>query len=293
LQRGLAAFLPIVGQSCRKIVQRLVDAKAPGLASLVERLPSDVLSVPESMRTDALIERLGTLHLISRAYRNQERLPNPVKADIRQLVGWPVTRDALLADAETFRVKDRWMVVSTVVELQADKLRRLETWMSRLRDGAAPGFAVLTDFVPVSLGKTAGTYRIGETFEAELAYFHAPAPLRAMIAEQNGTTTTGERWPRPTDDVATAIGRLNDWVALRPWVGETPFAAHGARVILSGASLWLTDNDGTASLPLRGDEDDLASPLVGLEDIDVFGRWDGHFLSLGLAETPLGRWTAS
>jgi hypothetical protein len=293
LQRGLAAFLPIVGAECRKIVPRLVDAKAPGLASLVERLPADVISVPESMRTNALIERLATLHLISRAYRNQDRLPNSIKADVRQVVGWPVTRDALLADAETLRVKDRWMVVSTVAEVQPDKLRRLETWMSRLGNGAAPGFAVLTDFVPVSLGKMANTYRIGETFEAELAYFHAPAPLRAIIAEQNGATTAGEPWPRPADDLATAIGRLNDCVAIRPWVSEIPFAAHGARILESGTSLWLTDSVGTSSLPLRADEEDLVLPLVGLDDIDVFGRWDGHFLSLGLAETPLGRWTAA
>ena len=293
LQRGLAAFLPIVGAQCRKIVQRLVDAKAPGLAALVERLPADVLSVPESMRADTLIERLAALHLISRAYRNQERLPKLVKADVRQLVGWPVTRDALLADAETFRIKDRWMVVATVAEVQPDKLRRMETWMSRLGDGAAPGFAVLTDFVPISIGNMAIPYRIGETFEAELAYFHAPAPLRAIIAEQTGTTTNGERWPRPADDVAAAIGRLNDFVAARPWASEIPFAAHGAKIAESGASLWLTDNDGTSSLPLQADGDDLVLPLVGLDDIDVFGRWDGHFLSLGLAETPLGRWTAT
>jgi hypothetical protein len=293
LQRGLAAFLPIVGAECRKIVPRLVDAKAPGLASLVERLPTDVLSVPESMRADALIERLATLHLISRAYRNQERLPSAVRADVRQVVGWPVTRDALLADAETLRVKDRWMVVSTTMEVQPDKLRRLETWMSRLGDGSAPRFAVLTDFVPISLGMAASTYRIGETFEAELAYFPSPAPLRAIIVEQNGTTTEAESWPQPADDMATAIARLSDCVAARPWASEIPFAAHGGRIFKSDASLWHTDNEGTSSLPLRADQDDLALPLVGLEGIAVFGRWDGHYLSLGLAETPLGRWTAT
>jgi SWIM zinc finger len=293
LQRGLAAFLPIVGAECRKIVPRLVDAKVPGLASRVERLPADVLSVPESMRTDALIERLATLYLISSAYRNQERLPSPVRADVRQLVGWPVTRDALLADAETLRVKDRWMVVSTTMEIQPDKLRRLETWISRLGDGAAPRFAVLTDFVPISLGSAASTYRIGETFEAELAYFPSPARLRAIVVAQNGTATAGERWPRPADDMAIAIERLNDCVAARPWASEIPFAARDARILESDASLWLTDHEGTSSLPLRADPDDLALPLVGLDGIDVFGRWDGHYLSLGLAETPLGRWTAS
>ena len=293
LQTGLAVFMPAAGERCRKIVQRLVDAKASGLANMVERLPGDVLAAPEPSRTDRLIERLALLHLVSSAYRNQDRLSDVIKADIRQLVGWPVTREALLADADAPRVRDRWMVVSTVVEVQADKLRRLETWLSRLGDGEGPRFAVLIDFVPVSLGKAGNTYTTGEAIEAELAFFPSPAPLRAIIAEQIGPTTAGPTWPRPADDVVGAVARLNDILASRPWAGDMPFAAHGARIVASGASLWLTDAAGAISLPVRADEDDVALPLIGIDGIDVFGRWDGHALSLGLAETPLGRWTSS
>jgi len=292
LQSGLAAFMPAAAERCRKIVPRLVDAKAPGLANMVERLPADVLSAPEPSRTDRLIERLAQLHLVSSAYRHQDRLPDTVKADIRQLVGWPVTREALLADPEVLRVRDRWMVVSTVVEVQADKLRRTETWLSRLGEGT-PRFAVLIDFAPVSLGKVGASYTAGEVFEAELAFFRSPAPLRAIIAEQTGSIAAGGRWPSPSDDVAGAVARLNETLAARPWSGEMPFAAHGARIVAAGASLWLTDAAGSTSLPVRTDEDDLALPLTGLDGIDVFGRWDGHMLSLGLAETPLGRWIAA
>jgi hypothetical protein len=184
------------------------------------------------------------------------------------------------------------MVVSTVVEVQADKLRRLETWLSRLGDGTAPRFAVLIDFVPVSLGKSGVTYTAGEVFEAELVYFRSPAPLRAVIAEQTGPTKSGGPWPQPPDDVAAAIGRLRETLASRPWAADMPFAAHGARVVASGPSVWLTDAAGSVSLPVRVDEDDSVLPLIGLDGIDVFGRWDGHVLSLGLCETPLGRWTA-
>lgn len=296
LQSGLAAFAPLVSQHCRKIAQRLVDARASGLAALVERLPADLLSLPERMRNDALIEQLAGLHLIACAYRNQDRLPGALQADIRQLVGWAITREALLVDPEALRVRARWMVVGTVAEVDAAKLRRLETWLSRLGDdGAAPRFAVLIDFVPLSAGKTGNAYTVGEVFEAELAYFPSPAPLRAIVAAQNGGTAMGERWPRPADDVPAALARLNDVLALRPWSGDMPFAARGARVIAAGAggSLWLTDAAATVGLPLRADEDDCALPLANLEDIDVFGRWDGHFLSLALCETSLGRWVGA
>lgn len=291
LQGGLAAFLPAALQRCRKIVPRLVDAKAPGLAGLVERLPAEVLSVPEAQRADALIERLSTLHLIGRAYRNQGRLPPAARADIRQVVGWPVTREALLADPDAPRIKARWMVVGAVVEVQADKLRRFETWLSRLGDGDAPRFALLIDFMPVSLGKATGSYRVGESLEAELVFYPSPAPLRAIVAQQIGPTKSGEHWPQPADDVTAAIARLNETIALRPWSNEVPFAAHGARVVEADASLWLTD--GTSGLPLRADEDDTTLPLVGIDGIGAFGRWDGRALALDLCETPLGRWTAS
>jgi hypothetical protein len=293
LQIGLAAFMPLATERCRKIAQRLVDAKANGIAGFVERLPADLLGLPETMRADALIERMGLLHLIACAYRSQERLPAEIRADIRQLIGWPVTRESLLADAQALRIRDRWMVVATVDAVQADRLRRLETWLSRLGGGDAPSFAVLMDFVPLSVGKAANPHGVGEVFEAELIYFRSPAPLRALIAARNGSPSTGASWPRPADDVANAIIRLNDNLATRPWAGDLPFAAHGARIVASGASFWLTDAMGSAGLPLRADEEGLALPLIGLDEVDAFGRWDGKFLSLDLCETSLGRWIGS
>src|SRR5262249_42167510 len=196
------------------------------------------------------------------------------------------TREALLADAEALRVRDRWMVVNTLVEVQADKLRRLETWLARLGEGS-PRFAVLIDFVPVSLGKSGMAHAVGEVFEAELVYFLSAAPLRAIIAQQTGPTMKGAAWPRPPDDLTRAVARLSANLAARPWSGDLPFAAHGARVVASGKALWLTDTTGSIALPIRSDADDLALPLIGLDGIDVFGCWDGHSLALGLCETPL------
>src|SRR5579872_6046898 len=44
---GLAAFAQQAGKSCRPIAQRLVDAKAPGLASEVDNLPNRMYGLPE------------------------------------------------------------------------------------------------------------------------------------------------------------------------------------------------------------------------------------------------------
>jgi hypothetical protein len=87
------------------------------------------------------------------------------------------------------------------------------------------------------------------------------------------------------------MARLRESIVFRPWSREAPFAAHGTRIIEADSALRLTDIEGVLGLPLRRDDDDLALSLDGVDGIDVFGRWDGHFLSLGLCETPLGRWT--
>src|SRR5262249_39290700 len=141
-------------------------------------------------------------------------------------------------------------------------------------------------------GKSGNAYTVGEVFEAELVYFPSSAPLRAIIAQQIGPAAQGGPWPRPPDDLASAAAGLTTILAARPWSADLPLAAHGARVVAAGKDLWLADATASIGLPIR-DEDDFALTLLGLEGIDVFGRWDGHSLALGLCETPIGRWTAT
>jgi hypothetical protein len=59
LQQGLASFPANAAQKCRLAAQRLVDAKAPGLANRIDTLPSEIFGVPEHMRGERLIEILA------------------------------------------------------------------------------------------------------------------------------------------------------------------------------------------------------------------------------------------
>jgi hypothetical protein len=128
-EAGLAAFAAHAGKSCRAIAQRLVDAKAPGLASRLDGLPSRIYSLPEHSRPIAAVEQLGQLHLIAEAYRRQESLSPALRADVRREVGWTQSRESLLAEEGALSVSAAWRVIGTVGEVQPDKLRRLETWL--------------------------------------------------------------------------------------------------------------------------------------------------------------------
>jgi hypothetical protein len=54
-------------------------------------------------------------------------------------------------------VNGYWQVFAVVSEAQADRLRRVETWLWRQSGGdGMPQSAVLIDFVPISTGAAAG-----------------------------------------------------------------------------------------------------------------------------------------
>jgi hypothetical protein len=291
LDRGLAAFLPAAFQHCRQAAQRLADAKAPGLSTWLDALPGRLLALPEAIRLDAAIEALGSLYLLIEAYRRQDTLPPALQADVRRLVGWTQQRDALLADPGAPRVKARWSVVATRSEVQPDRLRRVETWLARAGPGDGPRFAVLMDFTPVGTGSAASPFSTGEAFEAELVYYPSAAPLRAVIAERGSACPDGD-WPAAATALPLQIERYRDDLARLPWLGDWPCAVRDAVVATGPDGMVLYDRPGGVALPITSGEMETLLPLVGLEDVTVFGLWDGRFLSLQTAHTPLGLWTA-
>ncbi len=129
LNRGLSGFIATATPSCRSLAQRMVDAKAPGLASWIDGLPSRLLALSERDRNIGLIEFLGELHLFAQAYRRQEHLPEALRRDVRRMAGWTIDRQTLLEMLDTVRISANWLVTGVHAEVQPDKLRRIETWL--------------------------------------------------------------------------------------------------------------------------------------------------------------------
>ncbi len=296
LDRGIAAFAQSAVQQCRLAAQRLVDAKASGVASTLDQLPAALFALPEELRHDFLIERLGGLHLLSQAYRNQDELPPLLREDVRRLIGWSTRREDLLADPGATRVRSRWIVLATRTESQADNLRRIETWMWRVSAAdvtaseGKPEFAVLIDFVPLSAGATVAPFTPGESFEAEVVFYPSAAPLRAVIAER-WKDEADIPWPEPECSLPRAIKRYFEVLARQPWLAATPITAADTRVLADDHDgLFLADRDQEVFLRLDPTQREGALPLLGLEGLAVAGLWDGRFLQLLTADTPLGRW---
>jgi hypothetical protein len=294
IDNGLAGFAVNAGKSCRSIAQRLVDAKASGLASRIDGLPARLYALPEQVRSMAALEQLGQLHLMAEAYRRQETLSGELRADVRREVGWTQSREALLSEEGSLVVSGSWRVLAALNEVQPDRLRRLETWLLREDAEEGPQMAVLIDFVPVAGGPTRGAYQPGEKLGATLVFYPSARPLRALIKEITASVQESGADLRLSDKTLTiAMDEYEGALAAVPWLSVWPMRFCAARLRRNGESLFLTssESDGTV-LTLAAAQRGAAAPLLALESFDGFGLWDGYFFKLCFAQTTLGRWVA-
>src|SRR5215469_1200849 len=292
VQQGIANFVAQAAQSCRTISQRLVDAKAPGLAGRLDALPTRLFTLPDPARPSAAIRELGQVHLIGQAYRRASELPELLAADARQAVGWSVTREDLLSDPAAARVDAKWRVFAVISEAQPDRLRRVETWLCR--QGGSDGnsyYAVLIDFVPVSSGAATGGYLVGDEFEAELCFYRSTVPLRAQIATlRKGAEQSKEAVSLTSDTLGVSYTHYERALAQLPWLGTLPLNFRSATLRRNGLQLYLHDEESGSSLPLPSTQSTEALPLASVGRIDGIGLWNGYHFTLAWAETSLGRW---
>jgi SWIM zinc finger len=283
MARGLSAFLKDASSLCRMAAQRLVDAKAPALAARVDAFPSQVLALPLERRADAVIDALGSWHLLAQAYRRQDELPKALRHDVRRLAGWSEQRQDLLDNSQSLRIADNWTVLATFSEVQPDKLRRNETWLT----GDDGRIALLLDFVPIATGSSGPAFLAGERFRAELVFYPSAEPLRALLVSKSDAGARAASAELP--DMDFAINAFEVKRARQPWLGAVPirFRSGVVRQTLKGP-LWITD--GQTSLPLDPRMYDELIVLNGMTLEAATGFWDGHAFAPVSGETRLGRW---
>jgi hypothetical protein len=288
LERGLAQFPASARDQCRVVARRLADAKAPGLSTLVDSLPSELFATPETERDRFLIERLGNLHLFAQAYRRQDALPAGLREDVRRIAGWTVKRQDLLANADAHRATGVWITLGVRSEIQPDGLRRVETWLARA-DAAEPRFGLLLEFLTPGAGTGIG-FAPGEAFEGELVFYPSATPLRAIVAARAPLAAR----PRvaAAESVQHASSRFDRTLAASPFIDLWPLLIGPARVNDGGTRTFVL-TDQTGALPIDPDQQDEIIPLVGLADLSLAGVWNGRRFHLLAADTPLGPWYGS
>jgi hypothetical protein len=309
LSQGLAGFAQRSQAAVRTLSTRLVDAKAGGLAARLDRLTTELFRVPEDQRADLAIERLAAMTLIASAYRHQDRLPPPLREDVRRAAGWSVRREELLADSAAPRVTATWIVAANLSEVQPDKLRRLETWLvnagpgqdARSKDSPdkdapnkdapgddAPRAAVLIDFVPVSGGAFGFPFEPGECIEGEVVFYPSAALLRGLLATRKPAEAA--RWPRAQRGLGPALEEFARRLGALPWLDGWPLMMDGVAIRTAGKGALVVADDVGRAIPVAHSQVEALTPMLGLDGLSLLCLWDGRIAQVLAADTPIGRW---
>lgn len=278
LRTGLGGFLGEMPDRCRRIAARLVDAKAGSLSSRLDELPSRVLRLPPDERVDAAIVELGKLTLVSRAWRAA-----PDDPELRREVVATETRDDLLGDNGGLRHGALWEVLCEQIATRRDGLVSVSTWL--LNTGTdGPRFAVLMDHFPASAGRRSGAFAAGSCFWAELLFYPARVPLRAVIAQRSDAEVRADV-PWPEAGAADPLQSYRDALLAAPWLLAAPMVLPSGRIAedRAGRRWWL---DEALALPVEGAVPDIA---LGAHMDAAAGLWNGARLTLFAARTNWGR----
>lgn len=212
VRQGIAEARRTGPQAWADLHRRLVDAQAPGLAAVVSRLPA-------LLRADdwpgLLLGEYALMHLLAVGYRG-ETADGPLRDTIRSRVGFPVSREEVLAGE---RVRDLWDVIGSRDE-ERDRLVTRRVWLRGRDTGRA---ALVLSFAPVGQALDA-SLATATTVDAELAFYPGATPLRALIASRHRIVHGGPpRGATPGECLAEVARAL----AGDPWVDSWPVVLDG------------------------------------------------------------------
>ncbi len=266
VRQGLAASQKSGYGHWDDIAARMVDAQAPGLADRLRGLAA----IPYSgAGWDArLLEEYALLRLLSLAYRGQARLAAPLRDSVRSRIGFTVRQAELQASGEP--VRDRWLVLSRR-DVEAERIRTRRTWLRGAKTGQA---ALVLSFAAAGISLDE-SLAVGSEADADLVFYPAAVPLRAVVLARHGTAEGGP------PEAGTVAGLLDGYAAALgqdPWLDTWPavLAATPARSPVP----CLADADGRA-LPLHPGAGDCwpLFAMSGGNPLTVAGEW-----------TPRGLW---
>ena len=204
-----------------RVAARMVDAQAPGVASMLRSLPGE--QVGEDW-PGQLLEQLGALHLLIQAHRGLDRLPADLAATVRTRVGYPVRKADVLAGPGLL---DHWYAVGSVDTVEL----RLETRRVWLFGATSRRWAVVLSFAPIG-GFLDDSVTAGQQLQARLHFYAGSGQYRALVGEQIDVVDP----PMPSlvlpsaetyEDVGDRFATL---LAGDPWASRMPAVVRAAPV---------------------------------------------------------------
>ncbi|MBY0547517.1 MAG: hypothetical protein K2W95_09510 [Candidatus Obscuribacterales bacterium] len=249
--------------------KRLVDAQASGLARLVRECGGIVSS--GSHWQDRLLDRLARIHLLLEAYRRIDALPAPLACELRNLIGYNVPQEEVLARAG---INDTWYVTGQSVE-EDERLKSQRTWLYGETTGKSAlvlAFAFGNAYLDTSLLP-------GTKVEAEIVYFPGNTQSRALIKSRRGQPCPYNSIPCSANTVNSVFAAWGESLAKNPWTELCPVALKDVRAVpIDGGKLWELQDEAGHCIQMSTTRD-VAWSIMALSrgaPMNLFGEWNGR-----------------
>ncbi len=260
IRTGLAGLPKLGYRHFDAIAARMVDAQAPGVAGMLRGIPAD-LGAPNW--PERVLHELAGLHLLSRAHRRLDELPDQLAATVRSRIGYPTAKSDVLDGPGT---ADSWWAVGAV-DVSDQSLRRRRVWLHGARTGVT---GVWLTFAPMGMSLD-DSILPGMGFAALMHRYPGVGQPRLLLGEATGGSPEPLRWPGASiEQTRSAFAEL---VAADPWAGRMAVAVSGTPV--RDDQVWrLRDEagDDCPLLELTGQPWPLLAQSGG-DPLTVFGEW--------------------
>lgn len=218
------------------MARRMVDAQAPGLAGRLRAMEAIDFD-SESWKSD-LTESMGRLYLLMQSYRNMDGLPEEWKDEICTQIGYPQSKDNVLAGEP---VADSWLVLHK----QSRKVNDINTDIYWFYGKESRLFARYLSFA------VAGTFSTenwipGSAYKGGAMLLQRHGYMSACIVP--GVRTRGRKLcaGRGSPDLRQAAAVYRTAMLTNPFFEDVPLLVDDVRVARNGKDYTLLDNAGNA-----------------------------------------------
>lgn len=219
------------------MARSMIDAKAPGLASLLRQL-SAVNFYQEGWQSPFL-EQLARIYLVIAGFQNRQTLPPLLLEDIKTTVGLTTSQDEL---KQQNGITDHWLVIGKQIS-EEEQVTTERNWLYGLQ---SKQYALVLQFSVRGKGLQF-SLSAGALIQAELVFFPSAQPLRALIKSYQVIQTH-----RPIHGFQTwseQIEQQAEIVCSQPFQTERPALMHALQPVQVQGKWFLRDKENTL-LPL-------------------------------------------
>ena len=270
VRNGLASVQTQPASFWESKAAQMVDAQAPGIAARLRVMSG----IPNASRDwpEKLLAHLGRLALLTHAYRRIEQLQTPLQEDVRQMIGWTLTQEEVMARGET--ISDDWLVLGQTLH-EEEKVRVQRTWLYGMQSQRR---ALLLQFSAAG-APFPEIYPLGSRQQADLLFWPGAYPQRARLVARRGEFLPLQGQLPGAEHIDTFLAGVAAALACQPWMERFLCILRNVTpVCTNGGDMWYARDGSGNALPLAKGAYWQMLALSGGYPIDIAGEWDGETL---------------